>query len=196
MPEFNHVKLWTSEQTFNPENINSEVRKGARFIEYSGHGYQNGMGTSPPNEEGRIEYMTTDLLKAFNMYKLPVVFFDACLTAKLDFNLGKALGLPGILKIPVPVYGWYWVKKIGGGAIATIGATEVAYSRVDEDGPQAGAGYLSLHFFKGYDSCGTVAEMLVYSQNYYLNNLWKDHWTLEQFILLGDPTLMVGGSSE
>ena len=106
------------------------------------------------------------------------------------------MGLFRILKLPFPVYGWYWVKKIGGGAIATIGATEVAYSSVSKDGPQAGAGCLSLFFFQGYDSCETVGEMLLYSQNYYLNNLWKDHWTIEQFILLGDPTLKVGGMSE
>lgn len=196
LPGFNHVKLWTSEQTYSPKNINSEVNKGARFMEYSGHGYQFGMGTSPPNEEKRIQYYTYELFKIFNGYKLPVIFFDACLTAKLDFCLGELFSSTNILKIPFPVYAWYWVKKIGGGAIATIGATEVAYSTVDAEGPQAGAGVLSLNFFKGYQSCETVSEMLVYSQNYYLNNLWRDHWTIEQFILLGDPTLKVGGSNE
>ena len=196
LPEFNHVKLWTSEETYNPKNINSEVSKGARFMEYSGHGYQYGMGTSPPNVEQRIQYYTYEVFKIFNGYKLPVIFFDACLTAKLDFCLSELFGFSNILKIPFPVYAWYWVKKIGGGAIATIGATEVAYSSVSADGPQAGAGALSLFFFEGYQSCETVSEMLVYSQNYYLNNLWKDHWTIEQFILLGDPTLKVGGNSE
>lgn len=196
LSDFDHVKLWTSEGTFTPKNINKEVKKGARFLEYSGHGYYYGMGTSPPNEEQRIEYFSPNLLKVSNGYKLPVIFFDACLTAKLDFNLGNCIIFFKILPLPLPVFAWHWVKKIGGGAIASIGATEVAYSRVDEDGPHAGAGYLSLQFFKGYNSCNTVAEMLVYSQNTYLNNLWKDHWTIEQFILIGDPTLAVGGASE
>jgi hypothetical protein len=196
LPEFNHVKLWTSEGTFTPKNINEEVNKGARFLEYSGHGYEFGMGTSPPNEQNRIQYYTRNLLNLHNSHKLPVVFFDACLTAKLDYVLGDLLKLYGFLNIPLPVYAWYWVKKIGGGAIATIGATEVAFSYVDANGPIGGAGYLSLHFFEGYHSCKTVSEMLVYSQNDYLNNLWKDHWTIEQFTLLGDPTLKVGGISE
>jgi len=195
LPGFNYVKLWTSKNTFTPENINREVSKGARFVEYSGHGYQFGMGTSPPNEQERINYLTLDLLSVSNSYKLPVVFFDACLTAKIDYTLGQAFGLPGILNFQFPVYAWYWVKKFGGGAIAAIGATDVAFTSVNKDGPQAGAGYLSLHFFKGYSKCVTVAEMLVYSQNYYLNNLWKDYLTIEQFVLLGDPTLMVGGNS-
>ena len=196
LPEFDLIKLWTSEETFTPENINREVKKGAKFLEYSGHGYVHGMGTSPPNEQQRIEYYFFNLMTVSNGYKLPVIFFDACLTAKLDFNLGHLIIFFKILPLPLPVFAWYWVKKIGGGAIASIGATEVAYSRVDKDGPHAGAGYLSLQFFKGYDSCKTVAEMLVYAQNNYLNNLWKDHWTIEQFMLIGDPTLMVGGSSE
>jgi len=196
LPDFNHVKLWTSKGTFTPEKINEEVNKGARFLEYSGHGYEFGMGTSPPNDQNRINYYTRNLLSLHNSHKLPVVFFDACLTAKLDYVFGDLLGLYGFLNIPLPVYAWYWVKKIGGGAIATIGATEVAFSYVDSNGPNGGAGYLSLHFFEGYSSCKTVSEMLVYSQNDYLNNLWKDHWTIEQFTLLGDPTLKVGGISE
>jgi hypothetical protein len=196
LPEFEHVKLWTSEGTFTPEKINEEVSKGARFLEYSGHGYEFGMGTSPPNDQNRINYYTYNLLGLDNSHRLPVVFFDACLTAKLDFVLGDLLGLYGFLNIPLPVYAWYWMKKIGGGAIATIGATEIAFSFVDGNGPNGGAGYLSLHFFEGYDNCKTVSEMLVYSQNDYLNNLWKDHWTIEQFTLLGDPTLKVGGISE
>jgi len=196
LPDLSHVKLWTSQGTYNPKNINKEVNKGARFVEYSGHGFEFGMGTYPPNDQNRITYRTCYLLGLHNFYKLPVVFFDACLTAKLNYELGDQLGLYGFLNIPMPVYGWYWVKKIGGGAIATIGATEVAYSFVGANGPEAGAGYLSLQFFEGYNVSKTLGEMLVYSQNNYLNELWKDHWTIEQFILLGDPTLMVGGGIE
>jgi len=196
LPDFTHIKIRTSEGTFNPKIINREVNKGARFVEYSGHGFEFGMATSPPDVEDRIFYYTYNLLRLSNHYKLPVVFFDACLTAKLDYSLGDMFFPFGLLKIPFPCYAWYWVKKIGGGAIATIGATEVAYSSVDEDGPQCGAGYLSLEFFKSFHSCDSVGAMLVSSQNNYLNNLWKDHWTIEQFILLGDSTLMVGGDIE
>ena len=196
LPDFTHVKLWTSKGTFTPEKINEEVNKGARFLEYSGHGFEFGMATSPPNDQNRISYRTYNLFELHNSHKLPVVFFDACLTAKLNYVLGDLLKLYGFLNIPIPVYAWYWVKKIGGGAIAAIGATEEAFTFVDASGPNGGAGYLSLHFFEGYHSCKTVSKMLVYSQNDYLNNLWKDHFTIEQFTLLGDPTLKVGGSIE
>ena len=196
LPDFNHVRIRTSDGTFNIDYINQEVSKGARFFEYSGHGFECGMGTYAPNGENLILYNTDDMGGMRNSYKLPVAFFDACLTAKLDYTLGEYLNHPKLFKMLFPVYAWYWVKKINGGAIASVGATEVAFSFVGENGPRGGAGYLSLHFFEGYHSCDTVSEMLVYSQNVYLNNLWKDHWTIEQFTLIGDPTLKVGDNFE
>ena len=35
--------------------------------------------------------------------------------------------------------------------------------------------------------------MLTKAQNSYINNLWKDYFTLEEFVLLGDPSLKIGG---
>jgi hypothetical protein len=35
--------------------------------------------------------------------------------------------------------------------------------------------------------------MLTAAQNDYLNNVGKDYFTIEEFLLLGDPSLMVGG---
>ena len=130
-----------------------------------------------------------------NDFRLPIIFFDACLTARLDYTLGDLLKLP-FIKLPFPCFAWCFVKKSLGGAIAAIGATRVAFSMVDEEGPHAGSGYLSLHFFKNYKRGITVAEMLVSSQNHYLNNVWFDPMTIEEFILLGDPSLMVGGYNE
>ena len=39
----------------------------------------------------------------------------------------------------------------------------------------------------------TVGEMLTQAQNDYINNVGKDFFTIEEFILLGDPSLKVGG---
>jgi hypothetical protein len=35
--------------------------------------------------------------------------------------------------------------------------------------------------------------MLTRAQNDYINHVYKDFFTIEEFILLGDPSLMVGG---
>lgn len=194
MPEFNHIRLWTSTNTFNHNTINNAINNGAGFLAYSGHGYEVGFGTSPPNENQRIEYFNRYLFDLSNKNKLPVIFFDACSTATLDYTLGKFLGVD-LIKIPFPTFAWNLVRMIGG-AIATIGATRVAYTNVDENGPHAGAGYLVLQFFKSYNEGITVGEMFVSAKNDYLNNIFKDPFTVEEFILIGDPSLKVGGYHE
>jgi hypothetical protein len=152
------------------------------------------MGTYPPDEEEMISYYTPHILGLWNIHRLPVIFFGACLTARLDYDLGDLLQIP-FLPVLVPCFAWCFVGKPRGGAVATVGATRVAYSMVDEDGVHGGCSYLSVHFFKGYHQDVRLGEMLVSSQNDYLNNVWKDPLTVEEFILLGDPSLKVGGVS-
>jgi len=185
MNAFEPVRLWTSRDNFNPLSIDSWTSSGAGFISYSGHGYITGFGTSPPNVEERIEYFNYHLLGMFNGYKLPIVFFDACLTATLDYKWHDIIDQPG--------FAYNVMIKPLGGAIASIGATRVAYTDVDRHGVHAGAGYLNLHFFMNYEKGITVSEMLTKSQNDYLNHVGDDCLTIEEFILVGDPTLKTGG---
>jgi hypothetical protein len=185
MDGFNSIFLWTSEETFKPLNINRQATKGAGFMSYSGHGYLYGFGTSPPNVEKRIEYFTWYLPGMLNGNKLPIVFFDACLTATLDYKLFDLFKIPG--------FAYSIVKKPFGGAVASIGATRVAFTDVDWHGVNGGAGYLNLHFFMNYEEGISVSEMLTKSQNDYIHYVYEDCLTLEEFILIGDPSLKTGG---
>ena len=237
MSDFVPTKLWTSDNTFSARNINKAVNKGAGFVDYSGHGFASGMGTHPPNKEKWISYTTLNLLGLLNGHKLPIIFFDACLTAKLDYDtsdlsishskpttsrilnsflinnllkpISRILRLlltkfypnpnSGVLHSSIklseprapqllPCFAWCWVKKSNGGAIATIGATRTAYGSLD-----MGCGYLSLQFYEAYSSSETVSQMLTKAKIEYINTLWKDYFTIEEFILLGDPSLKIGG---
>ena len=191
-PDFEHIKIQTSLHNFHPRNINKVWSEGAGFICYSGHGFEYGFGTYPKDKRRMIKYYTPYLLAVHNGEKLPVIFWDACLTAKLDYYMFGNKNVPCIA--------WYVVKKPDGGAIASIGATESATTTVTCCGPTGQAGYLDLHFFMSYRHGVRLSEMLVNAKNDYLNDiaagkaddrLYK--MTLEQFILLGDPSLMVGG---
>jgi hypothetical protein len=192
LPEFSSKKLYTSKGTFSASAVNRELRNGAGFFAYCGHGFEISIATHAPNNDDWIHYDILSILGLFNFEKLPVIFFDACLTGGLDYTLGKLLKLP-FINIPMACIAWRFVNKITGGAIATIGASRVAFSMVDDEGPHAGSGYLSLHFYKNYEDGITVSEMLVASQFNYLTHIWEDPMTLEEFILFGDPSLMVGG---
>jgi hypothetical protein len=183
-------------------SVNEEVNSGAGFVEYSGHGFEIGMATHPPDDDTWIRYRNRHLLGLSNKDKYPIIFFDACLTATLDFNIHGLLGylfgfipdLSGrIASLLVPTYAWYWVKHTRGGAIASIGATREAYTNVDHSGVYGGAGLLSVNFHRSYEPGVTVGQMLTQAQNDYIDEAWKDFFTIEEFILIGDPTLQVGG---
>ncbi len=197
LSEFKSIRLWGSQENLNPVSIDTALELGAGFTHFSGHGVEYGWITYPPNNgEKQIgNYYTPYIFTLINGYRLPIIFFDACLTARLDFSLADLgeifdVDLPDM---PLPCFAWYFVGKIGGGAIATIGATRIAFTWVDEDGVHGGAGYLALHFFKAYEEGITVSQMLTQSQNDYIDNVGRDYFTLEEFLLLGDPSLKVGG---
>lgn len=209
LPDFKHVKLWTSRRNLNALTFNRAINRGAGFVTYAGHGFDKGWGTYRPNavKDRMIWYDMMYLYGLRNHNKLPVVFFDACLTARLDFNMKMFSNryprmvslfetLTGITYDPTnltPCFAWKFITMKNGGAIATIGATRPAYTLVDKNGVYAGAGYLDVAFFKAYEEGVTLGEMFTEAQNDYINNVGKDYFTIEVFILLGDPSLMVGG---
>ena len=204
MPEFNPIRLWTSLGKFNAEEINNEINKGVGFIDYSGHGFEIGLGTHPPLDETWIFYYLNNLFSLLNRNKLPIIFFGACLTARLDYTVGEFRQIlpPNIRQIfdilPLddsdvfPCFAWYFVKKFMGGAVASVGATRVAYSYVDEDF-WFGCSALAIYFFKSYSEGINVGQMLTQAQNDYIEEIWPDYFTLEEFVLIGDPSLKVGG---
>jgi hypothetical protein len=52
---------------------------------------------------------------------------------------------------------------------------------------------MSIEFFSAYDTSQYLGEMMTQMQNGYLTDVPDDDFTLEEFILLGDPTLKIGG---
>ena len=214
MSGFTPTKLWTSDDTFSARAFNKALKNGAGFVDYSGHGFEIGISTHPPDSNKWIGYYFYNLFWASNGYKLPIIFFDACLTANLEFNLSRFIKYIrplnsntnpdlktsifndilkpwtslSIFEKLVPCFGWNFVKKKSGGAIATIGATRTAYGDLTY-----GCGYLSLQFYRAYSTSQTLSQMLTKAQNDYLNNIWRDYFTIEEFIIIGDPSLRLGG---
>lgn len=186
--DFNPIRLWTSLNTFKPILINWEFTKGAGLVCYSGHGLDRGIATYPPLEDKMVNYDILHLIGILNLRKLPIVFLDACLTAKPDSNI-KLFGLK------IPCFAWTLTMKRFGGAIATIGATRRGYTYRSSGVPQAGSSTLCINFFKSYETGELIGDILKGAQENYLDNIGMDYYTLEEFILYGDPSLKVGGYS-
>jgi len=201
MSQFTPEIIWVSKHNFNRHTISSTITKGAGFLDYSGHGLEYGMFTHPPGYVGSKSYNSLYIKDLKNGYKLPIMYFDACSTAKLDFVVQDILNyrvyflfnaLAHALKLntsrKLTCFAWAFVAHQGGGAIATIGATRVAFGGFDE-----GAGKISLEFFSAYNSSQYLGEMNTKMQTGYINDVHGDSFTVEEFILLGDPTLRLGG---
>ena len=201
MSDLEPIIIWTSKRNFNRRTISNAINQGAGFLDYSGHGFEHGMGTYPPHGRVLRTYLTPYIKDLVNGYKLPIMFFDACLTAKLDFILQDLLNYKEFLlfnilahlfnvdtSMKLPCYAWCFVKHEGGGAIATIGATRTAYG-----GIESGAGKISIEFFEAYNSSGMLGQMMTKAQNAYINDVPDDAFTVEEFTLLGDPSLKIGG---
>ncbi|RLF43622.1 MAG: hypothetical protein DRN29_09825 [Thermoplasmata archaeon] len=198
MNNFQPYRIWYSLGNLNAIEIEKALERGAGFLYYSGHGFPYGWATHAINgsdEEWVGRYFTPYIAALFNGHRLPVIFFDACLTAKLDFNSSdlREDGIPLQINATFPCFAWYFIRHPYGGAIATIGATRVAFTGVDASGPHWGAGYLAYKFFESYQETDILGEVFVNAQEKYLAKNPGDKWTIQEFILLGDPSLKIGG---
>ncbi|MEF8848030.1 MAG: C25 family cysteine peptidase [Candidatus Thermoplasmatota archaeon] len=213
LSDFKKVFLWSSKRNLNALTFNLAISRGAGFVSYSGHGFEHGWGTYKPNALRekmsliRNYYFSPYTKYLFNEDMYPIIFFDACLTAKLDYNMtdvqryssffAKIWSLLSNREISkqeyLPCFAWNILNKEKSGGIASIGATRPAYTLVDKKGVYGGAGYLNVHFFKSYEEGITLGQMFHSAREDYLRYVGKDPFTLEEFILLGDPSLKVGG---
>ncbi len=188
LPEFTPVKLWTSTQGFRPWKINREISKGAGFVSYSGHGFQYGIATSDYDNPAQKYYLLPYILGIRNKGRYPVMYFDACLTGAFDYQL---------FGIDVPCFAWALVKKQNTGAIAAVASTRVGFGGFAGDPLLAGASRLHASFFEGYSSGVSLGEMFIQAQQAYIENVWEtiiyDPLTVQEFCLIGDPSLRVGG---
>jgi len=184
MQEFEATKLWTSTTSFHPFLINEAISNGAGFVSYSGHGFERGIGTYPPDDDDIIKYRTLHVLRMKNGNKLPIMYFDACLTATPDMYMMGA---------PLSPFAWSVVKNIWGGAIAAIGSTRVAYIIVDNEGIHLGSAVLHTKFFEFCTPGKSISDVFNKAKTTYLNSCFKDYLTLQEFTLVGDPSLKIGG---
>jgi hypothetical protein len=188
LPGFTAVKLWTSTQGFRPWKINREISKGAGFVSYSGHGFQYGIATSEYDNTKRMYYLLPYIVGIWNKNRYPVMYFDACLTGSFDYQ---------VFGIDVPCFAWALVKKQNSGAIAAVAATRVGFGGFAGDPLIAGASRLHASFFEAYSPGMTLGEMFIQAQQAYIEEVFEtiiyDPLTVQEFCLIGDPSLRVGG---
>mgnify|MGYP006285230009 CR=1 FL=1 len=217
MSDFESVKIWSTLGNLHWINIVRQLNKGCGFVFFSGHGGGKSWSTHPPYDNDtwigvfRLKHMGF----LFNKEKLPVCLSaSGCFNNMFNVSLSSSfLVYSNILRLfyfssgTPRCWGWSLVARPFGGSIATIASTAYSYESSDINSKRGGCEWLDIHFFEEYrqsktkvlGDCwsNTIARFL---QNFSIN--WSDNSTygdaiivknLEQWLLIGDPSLKIGG---
>jgi hypothetical protein len=217
MSGFTPVRLWASYRESDPHhtpttrNILREMNNGSGFLYFSGHGSPLLWDTHWVHD-----YSWNDTPGGLNIYqmvrlhngeKLPICLIAACHNNEFNISFFDFLKNP-FLVVPTPeCWGWWLTRKIGGGSIATIGYTGVEWCATygwDNDSipdcTEYFSGYLDSRFFHAYGIEGihTLGDAWGQAITEYLDVFpgMKHAWdckTVQEFILFGDPSLLIGG---
>lgn len=223
MTGFTPIKIWGSHRNTSdlvpvPWDIVKTISKGAGFVAFSGHGSAERWNAYWPYsfDEKRVRgiyYFNIPFIH--NQEKLPVVVVGGCHNSQFNVTMtGFLTGTPFIYS-PVPeCFSWLFDRNTRGGAIATFGNTGLGYGAVGETGDldgdgvndpdcvEARGGYLETQFFKAYGVNHTEilgaawgAAVTQYIKVYPGMHDKLDCKTVQEWALLGDPSLMIGGYS-
>jgi hypothetical protein len=158
-----------------------------------------------------LEFPLFPMTKIKNKDKLPVVLIGGCHNSQFNVSMIPAL-INAIFDQKMWTYGqpvpecfsWYLIKMANIGAIATVGNTGLGYGSLGNLCTTEGLdGGICIEFFKQfgqkYDAGDPTILGDVYSDTLtaYVNTFdmsFLDHAkSLQQWELLGDPSLMLGG---
>ncbi len=194
-PDFTAVKLYESTGNLNAHSINRAINDGAGFFITCAHGRHMAFAN----------YYKSFVNGLYNNNKLPIVMFGGCLNAQLDaslhellkeFGLNKTENFLQFFKIDtkklLSCIAWDFLRYADGGSIASVGMTRKG-TISSEDPLGEFAGLFASKFFKSYESGIILSEMYNHAITSFIDESWKDYVTLQMFILLGDPSLKIGG---
>ncbi len=213
---FTPVKVWASQQGTgepvpSPRDILRAINDGCGFLYVAGHGnpfsynthWVNDYGWS--NTPGGINIY--EMLRLRNGKKLPICVIGSCHNSEFNVSFFNFLNSP-LEYLPTPeCWSWMLTRKIGGGAIATIGYTGLEWvatygwdNDTIPDCTQYYSGYIDTQFFHAYgvDGVEILGEAWGQAITEYLDRFpgMESKWdckTSQQWHLLGDPSLLIGG---
>ena len=209
---FTPVKLWASNGMLDKNGLSiiKELNKGCGFIYFSGHGNNNLWATYNSDSQMIGQFDRYKMKFLYNGDKLPVCIVGACHNSQFTVNKNKIVKLirlinPTILKSEVnSCWSWELVKNNKGGSIATIGSTGLSWYSAEYNG--AGTDWVNVQFFKQYNNgVKNIGEIWKNSISNFVDENpinWNessgsadsiDAKTIQQWVLLGDPSLLIGG---
>jgi hypothetical protein len=202
------------------ENLVREISKGSGYLLFDGYGTPKVWKTHYPGDFTTWvkSIKSVDLLLLNNGGKLPItiiggshnsLFNITLLSTLTDWDNSQRTWCYG--SVGLEDFSWLLTRKICGGSIATIGSTGFGYGVIEENGNLDGdgvndpdcvegdSGYLERMFFQTVNEgvnilgdlwTGTLTKFLITYPG--MADL-IDCKTVEQWPILGDPSLKIGG---
>jgi hypothetical protein len=219
---FEVEKLYTSLGTFiGKDDVINGISNGAGFVHMSGHGNPGYWGNFLPDGETEDDMVDglqlKDMRKLTNGYKLPIITVGGCHNAQFNVSLMNIVdgirkyGFAGyFMSSPFRFYYWDWVPRCfctwlvfqdNGGAIGCIGNTGLGIGYVDNYWNIGLSGWIMPRFYDAYTNqsqeiLGDAHDQAIVD---YINIVGgvnsddADRKTIEEWVLLGDPSLFIGG---
>ena len=192
------------------EDVIDVVNQGCGFIHFTGHAspivlgsYEPGAGVSPPV---LLPFYTGFSVRQYdNEGKLPFMICEGCHNAQFDVTFQEFIGggedfiFTRDEWMPHDSSSWFVLQE-GGGAIGVIGNTALGLGGLNEGCTEFVGGWIMLRFAHAYavqnkEFTGTVWLQGVtdYILNFDVDGDLGDRKTAEERVLLGDPSVKLGG---
>jgi len=220
---FTMEKLWTSipGAWTGPEDVIQAISEGCGFVHFAGHSNPASWGNYLPDDTDNSGFIDGiriwDMGKLTNQGQYPVIVLGGCHSAQFNVTLSniisgiKEYGIMGyFFKDPFRFYFYEWVPKDlcsafvmqdGAGAIGAIGNSGLGYGYVNANADEGLGGWIEPRFFDCYanqsktilgDCHGqAISDYITYIDN--VNSDQIDRKCIEEWVLLGDPSLHMGG---
>ncbi|HWR27583.1 MAG TPA: C25 family cysteine peptidase [Candidatus Thermoplasmatota archaeon] len=215
---FTASMIWTSNGRFSDANsVIAEISKGCGFVHFSGHGNVLAWSTHPSRNESWVNGPNAfDMKKMSNGDQQPIVIVGGCHNAQFNTSLSNML--TGVLEDGLSYFkstrpfgafwsykwiprcwSWAMASQTRGGAIAVIANTGLGYGEPGEQTLTQRGRHLEWLFFKAYsDGKVNLGETHGTDLIYYMNEHppmadQTDCKIVQEWALLGDPSLLIGG---
>jgi len=205
---FEIIKLYTSLGIRGVDDIASVISQGCGWVNMQMHANPATGGNHITDlEEFARFYHILAMDKFQNRDKLPFMINDGCHNAQFDVSMQEIIDHGGFEDImfnwfewiPTDASSWFLLKE-GGGAIGVIGNTALGYGYLNDGYDQGLGGWIMPRFARAYAVDGKEYMGTVWAQGItdYIHNFpvikdIVDRKTIDERVLLGDPSLKLGG---
>lgn len=199
LPGYSTTQLWGSNGKLTKFNIAKGFRKGADFVDFSGHGSWASWATHKPLEEIWIPpttlfspytgwlYIDFDLFFVINSKKLPVVFYNACSNNKYTES--------------ETCLAWKTLMLPYGGGIAAFGASGIGYGSHGSSETERLMGWMEVHTFEEIFNNAILGVAWGNCVTNYFTTFQSDfndadYKTMLEYSMFADPTLAIENGEE